>query len=54
METSAIFGLGRIFGHHCLAINTIVANRVSKTFTKDGAKSVENMIQKSLEILATH
>ncbi len=54
METSAIFGLGRIFGHHCLAINTIVANRVSKTFTKDGGKSVENMIQKSLEILATH
>jgi uridine phosphorylase len=54
METSAIFGLGRIFGHHCLAINTIVANRVSKTFTKDGAKSVETMIQKSLEILANH
>jgi uridine phosphorylase len=53
METSAIFGLGRVFGHHCLAVNTIVANRVRKEFTKDGAKSIENMIQKSLDILAT-
>jgi uridine phosphorylase len=53
METSAIFGLGRIFGHHCLAVNTIVANRVRKEFTKDGAKSIENMIQKSLELLSS-
>ncbi len=51
METSAIFGLGKIFGHQCLAINTIVANRVSKTFSKDGKKSIENMIKKSLEII---
>ena len=53
METSAIFGLGRVFGHHCLAVNTIVANRVRKEFTKDGAKSIEHMIQKSLEILSS-
>lgn len=52
METSAIFGLGKIFGHHCLAVNTIVANRVRKEFTKDGKKSVENMIQKSLEVVS--
>ncbi len=51
METSAIFGLGKIFGHRCLALNTIVANRISKTFTADGKKSVENMIKKSLEII---
>jgi len=54
METSAIFGLGRVFGHHCLAVNTIVANRVSKTFSKDSRNGVENMIQKSLEVLASH
>lgn len=51
METSAIFGLGKVFGHRCLALNTIVANRISKTFTADGKKSVENMIKKSLEII---
>lgn len=54
METSAIFGLGRVLGHNCLAVNTIVANRVLKAFTQDGKKSVENMIKKSLEILASH
>jgi uridine phosphorylase len=52
METSAIFGLGKIFGHHCLSVNTVVANRISKTFSKDGKASVENMIKKSLEIVA--
>jgi uridine phosphorylase len=51
METSAIFGLGKIFGHRCLAVNTIVANRISKTFTKDAKKSVEHMITRSLEII---
>ncbi len=51
METSAIFGLGKIFGHHCLSINTIVANRIQKTFSKDSAKSIEGMIKNSLDII---
>lgn len=52
METSAIYGLGKLMGHHCLSVNTIVANRQSKTFSKDAASAVENMIRKSLEIIA--
>lgn len=52
METSAIYGLGKLMGHHCLSVNTIVANRRSKTFSKDAAAAVENMIRKSLEIIA--
>ncbi len=51
METSAIYGLGRIMGHHCLSINTIIANRQSKTFSKNAAQSIENMITKSLAII---
>lgn len=51
METSAIFGLGKIFGHECLAVNTIVANRVRKEFSKDGKASVEHLIKTSLEKL---
>lgn len=51
METSAIYGLGRIMGHHCLSINTIIANRQTKEFTRDGARSVTQMIEKSLELL---
>ena len=51
METSAIYGLGKLLGHHCLSVNVIVANRVSKTFTKDGAAAVEGLITKALGII---
>ncbi|MGB4843669.1 MAG: nucleoside phosphorylase [Ferruginibacter sp.] len=51
METSAIFGLGKLMGHECMSINTIIANRVLKEFSKDSNKAVENMIKKSLEAL---
>lgn len=52
METSAIYGLGKLLGHQCLSINTVVANRVSKTFSKDGKASVDKTIQYVLSILA--
>ncbi len=51
METSAIYGLGKLLGHHCLSINTVIANRPNGTFSKDTQASVENMIKKSLEYL---
>ena len=53
METSAIYGLGNILGHHCLSISAIVANRITKQFSKDGAAAVEKLIKKTLEII-TH
>ena len=53
METSAIYGLGKLLNHQCLSLNVIVANRVRQEFSKDGAKAVENLIQQSLEILST-
>ncbi|MEN9697933.1 MAG: hypothetical protein RLZ56_1354 [Bacteroidota bacterium] len=52
METSAIYGLCNLLGHQCLSINVIVANRVKKEFSKDPAKAVEHMIQKTLGIIA--
>ena len=52
METSAIYGLGKLLGHHCLAINAIVANRVKKDFSKDGKATVENLIVKFIEIFS--
>ena len=51
METSAIYGLGKLLGHHCLSISAIVANRVKKEFSKDGAKAVDTMISKCLTII---
>ena len=53
METSAIYGLGRLLGHHCLSLSAIVANRIQKQFSKDSNALVENLIQKSLEIIST-
>ncbi|MDZ4796427.1 MAG: nucleoside phosphorylase [Bacteroidota bacterium] len=52
METSAIYGLGKLLGHNCLAVNAIVANRVKKEFSKDGKATVENLIVKFLEIFS--
>jgi uridine phosphorylase len=52
METSAIYGLGKLLGHQCLAVNAIVANRVQKEFSKDGKATVENLIQKFLDIFS--
>jgi len=54
METSAIYGLGRALRHRCLSLNVIVANRVLKQFSKDGAAAVENLIKASLEVIAAH
>lgn len=51
METAAIYGLGKMLGHHCLSLSAIVANRVTKKFSSDGGKAVENLIQKTLDIL---
>ncbi len=49
METSAIYGMGKILGHHCLSLSAIVANRISKEFSKDGNAAVEKLIVKTLE-----
>jgi len=51
METSAIYGLGKLLGHRCLSLNTIVANRINKTFTKDSYVSLDNLIRRALEII---
>ena len=53
METSAIYGLGKLLGHHCLSLNAIVANRVEKTFSKDGSAIVEKLIQQTLTVLTS-
>jgi uridine phosphorylase len=53
METSAIYGLGRLLGHHCLSLNAIIANRISKEFTKDAHSLVDGLIKKVLETIST-
>ena len=52
MESSAIYGLGRLLGHQCISLNVIVANRIAQKFSKDSNKAVEKLIAHSLHILS--
>lgn len=52
METAAIYGMGRLLGHHCLSLSAIIANRVSKQFSKEAVRTVERLIQKTLDIIS--
>jgi uridine phosphorylase len=52
METAAIYGLGKILGHNCLSLNAIIANRITKEFTKNGTAIVEHLIKYTLQVVA--
>jgi uridine phosphorylase len=52
METSALYGMGKVLGHHCLSLSAIVANRITKEFSSDGGAAVENLIKKTLEVIS--
>lgn len=52
METAAIYGLGKILGHHCLSLSAIVANRVNMTFSENGEAAVQKLIEHTLSVLA--
>jgi uridine phosphorylase len=49
METSALYGLGKMLGHETLTICTIVANRVNHTYAGDYHSDVERLIKLVLE-----
>jgi len=51
METSAIYGLSKLLGHHAVSMNAIIANRANGTFSKDPYKAVENLISYTLNKL---
>ena len=53
MESSAIYGLSRLMGHHSISLNVIVANRVAQEFSADSNKAVESLIKHSLELLVS-
>lgn len=49
METSALYGLGKLLGHECLSICVIIANRMRKEFTKDPEGSEKLLIDTFLQ-----
>ncbi len=51
METSAIYGLSKLLGHHACSMNAIIANRATGTFSENPKKVVEDLIQYTLDKL---
>lgn len=51
METSAIYGLSKLMGHHACSINAIIANRANGTFSENPKKVIANLIEYTLQKL---
>lgn len=51
METSALYGLGKILGHQCLSISTVINNRIRKEFSADIEKAIDKMIRDALAVI---
>lgn len=49
METSVIYGLSKLLGHHAVSLNAIIANRANGTFSNNPGLAVENLIKYALE-----
>ena len=49
METSVIYGLSKLLGHHALSLNAIIANRANGTFSANPKLAVENLIVYALD-----
>jgi len=53
METSGMYGLSRLLGHSAVSLNVVVANRVTKSFSKNAGAAVDRLIGLVLEKLET-
>ena len=49
METSAIYGLGKLLGHECISLSAIVANRLAGKFSSDADATIDKLIKTTLE-----
>ncbi|MBL7683372.1 MAG: nucleoside phosphorylase [Flavipsychrobacter sp.] len=52
METSALYGLGKVMQHHCLSVSTVINNRQLKKISANIDAAIDNMITKTLEAIA--
>lgn len=49
METAGIYGLSRLLGHKAISLNAILANRVTGEFSSEPQKTIQTLIEKTLE-----
>lgn len=53
METGAMYGLAKLLGHACCAVNLIVANRIIQQYSKNHEENMHILIETTLDRLAT-
>ncbi|MEM7105640.1 MAG: nucleoside phosphorylase [Bacteroidota bacterium] len=53
METSALYGLGKMLGHNCCTCCAIIANRVRKGYSEDYKVIVKDLIKVVLDRIVT-
>jgi len=51
METSALYGLSKLMGHNACTMCAVIANRFSKTFSKDYQLTIDKLIENTLQRL---
>ncbi|AFL82174.1 uridine phosphorylase [Aequorivita sublithincola DSM 14238] len=49
METATMYAMAKLLGHHAISMNAIIANRATGTFSKDASKTIDSLIQYTLE-----
>ncbi|SRX73772.1 nucleoside phosphorylase [Aequorivita antarctica] len=49
METATMYGMAKLLGHRAISMNAIIANRASGTFSKNASKTIDALIQYTLE-----
>jgi uridine phosphorylase len=49
METSALYGLSALLGHHSCTVCAVIGNRFTNTFSEDYKKTVAKLVQKVLK-----
>ena len=52
MESSALYGLGKMMGHNCMTVCAAIANRVTEKFAIDYHLYVQKLVLNTLERLA--
>lgn len=52
METSGMYGLAKLHGHRAVSLNAILANRATGEFSKNGHRTIDELIEFTLEHLS--
>jgi uridine phosphorylase len=53
METAGIYGMAKLLGHRAVSMNAIVANRATGKFSENPEKTIDNLIQYTLNKLVS-